>query len=155
MRTFWLWSHIWLHRVISKNNNKRRHRVAPRIRLPSWCHVEMHVMMKCAAVYCARRIWCQRRRRHAVVLTNKYNISFLSGGICSEPPDILNGRHSVLGGTQQQLRYQCEAGYLLWGPSDLVCLANNTYVNAIIIWYVRFVHKQRMHYLDHSMLSGL
>ena len=73
------------------------------------------------------------RRQHAVVLTNKYNISFLSGGICSEPPDILNGRHSVLGGTQQQLRYQCEAGYLLWGPSDLVCLANNTYVNAIII----------------------
>ena len=75
------------------------------------------------------------------ILNNKYvhisiyYISFLSGGICSEPADILNGRHSVLGGTQQQLHYQCDPGFLLWGASDLVCLANNTYVNAIILIY--------------------
>ena len=68
------------------------------------------------------------------ICTHKY-ISFLSGGICSEPADILNGRHSVLGGTQQQLHYQCDPGFLLWGASDLVCLANNTYVNAIILIY--------------------
>ncbi len=52
--------------------------------------------------------------------------SIALGGICSEPPGIANGRVSVLGGTQQQLKYYCNSGYLLWGHSELVCLANNT-----------------------------
>lgn len=49
-----------------------------------------------------------------------------AGGICSEPPKIDHGRAHVLGGTQQQLRYFCDPGFLLWGQPDLVCGANNT-----------------------------
>jgi len=73
------------------------------------------------------KVYIRDDRREGTLSLCEVEVVAHSGGICSEPPDILNGRHSVLGGTQQQLRYQCEAGYLLWGPSDLVCLANNTW----------------------------
>lgn len=59
------------------------------------------------------------------------------GGICSEPPAISNGRVSVLGGSQQHLKYHCDSGFLLWGASDLVCLGNNTYENVLI-----YMHKE-------------
>jgi len=73
------------------------------------------------------KVYIRDDRREGTLSLCEVEVVAHSGGICSEPPDILNGRHSVLGGTQQQLRYQCEPGYLLWGPSDLVCLANNTW----------------------------
>jgi len=73
------------------------------------------------------KVYIRDDRREGTLSLCEVEVVAHSGGICSEPADILNGRHSVLGGTQQQLHYQCDPGFLLWGASDLVCLANNTW----------------------------
>ena len=56
----------------------------------------------------------------------------MTGGICSELPGIANGGVTVLGGTQQELRFHCDPGFLLLGSSDLKCMPDNTYVMIII-----------------------
>jgi len=73
------------------------------------------------------KVYIRDDRREGSLALCEVEVQANSGGMCRQPPAIANGRVVVLGGTQQQIRFECNPGYLLWGSSDLACLANNTW----------------------------